>query len=76
MQTDRHDGNPTSPTAWLTPNPSGSFPYGIGLSGLTDASRPESQDHRFAERWTRIGNRRRIHAVDPSPDCVRRTAAA
>ena len=22
---------PTSPTAWLTPNPSGSFPYGIRL---------------------------------------------
>ena len=24
---------PTSPTAWLTPNPSGSFPYGIRLGG-------------------------------------------
>ena len=26
---------PTSPTAWLTPNPSGSFPYGIRLEPMT-----------------------------------------
>ena len=26
---------PTSPTGWLTPNPSGSFPYGIRLYSLT-----------------------------------------
>ena len=29
---------PTSPTAWLTPNPSGSFPYGIRLRRETKAA--------------------------------------
>ena len=28
---------PTSPTAWLTPNPSGSFPYGISRRGRVAA---------------------------------------
>ena len=37
---------PTSPTAWLTPNPSGSFPYGIRLSESCPMRHPRRPDSR------------------------------
>ena len=78
MQTDRHDGNPTSPTAWLTPNPSGSFPYGIGLKGwvardagrgrtcVGTAMRRTAPGPRF--EFTRNGTRQRVRLPDPPWD--------
>ena len=50
---------PTSPTAWLTPNPSGSFPYGIRLRRN---NRQAGDCRRMAAR---LDSNTRVHRTGP-----------